>query len=318
MDKICSRKEKIVFMGTSGFAEVALRALCKAGYDVGMVITKADVQKNRGKKLLACEVKKTASELGLTVLQPEKLTGNDEVYDELLKYAPDVIVVAQYGKILPKEIIDLPRYGCINIHASLLPKFRGAAPIQRAIMSGDEITGVTLMKMDLGLDTGDIIAKNSVPIGKKNANELFEELAKVGADLLLKMLPSIFEGTASFEKQDEACATYAQMIEKSEGKLDFSKSAKVLERQIRAIPSYTYCDGELLKIWQSEAYEDLENDKKANVPNGGITEISKKILKVKCGQGELSFTEVQMPGKKRISVADFLNGNQLRADTVFG
>ena len=318
MSKAILHEERIVFMGTSEFAETALRAIAKAGYEVPLVVTKIDAQKNRGKKLFPPAVKKAAEELGLKILQPEKLTGNTDAYDAIKACSPDLIVVAEYGKILTKEILELPKFGCINIHASLLPKFRGAAPIQRAILSGDEFTGVTLMKMDIGLDTGDMIAKERIRIAKKNTEELFAELADVGANLLLRTLPAVFSGEAKFEKQDETEATYAQMIEKSEGELDFSKPAEELERQIRAITSYTYYKSELLKIWQSEVYDDDLSDEYESLPCGSVVEVTKKGIKVKCGRGLLSLLELQLPGKKRLKVADFLNGSKVAVGTVLG
>ena len=318
MSKAILHEERIVFMGTSEFAETALRAIAKAGYEVPIVVTKADAQKNRGKKLLPSAVKKAAEELGLKILQPEKLTGNTDAYDAIKACSPDLIVVAEYGKILTKGILELPKFGCINIHASLLPKFRGAAPIQRAILSGEEFTGVTLMKMDIGLDTGDMIAKESVLIAKKNTEELFAELAAVGANLLLRTLPAVFSGEAEFEKQDETEATYAQMIEKSEGELDFSKPAEELERQIRAITSYTYYKSELLKIWKSEVCDDALSGEYESLPCGSVVEVTKKGIKVKCGQGLLLLLELQLPGKKRLKVADFLNGSKVAVGTVLG
>lgn len=318
MSKAILHEERIVFMGTSEFAETALRAIAKAGYEVPIVVTKADAQKNRGKKLLPSAVKKAAEELGLKILQPEKLTGNTDAYDAIKACSPDLIVVAEYGKILTKGILELPKFGCINIHASLLPKFRGAAPIQRAILSGEEFTGVTLMKMDIGLDTGDMIAKESVLIAKKNTEELFAELADVGANLLLRTLPAVFSGEAEFEKQDETEATYAQMIEKSEGELDFSKPAEELERQIRAITSYTYYKSELLKIWKSEVCDDALSGEYESLPCGSVVEVTKKGIKVKCGQGLLLLLELQLPGKKRLKVADFLNGSKVAVGTVLG
>ena len=318
MSKAILHEERIVFMGTSEFAETALRAIAKAGYEVPIVVTKADAQKNRGKKLLPSAVKKAAEELGLKILQPEKLTGNTDAYDAIKACSPDLIVVAEYGKILTKEILELPKFGCINIHASLLPKFRGAAPIQRAILSGDEFTGVTLMKIDIGLDTGDMIAKERIRIAKKNTEELFAELADVGANLLLRTLPAVFSGEAKFEKQDETEATYAQMIEKSEGELDFSKPAEELERQIRAITSYTYYKSDLLKIWQSEVYDDDLSDEYESLPCGSVVEVTKKGIKVKCGRGLLLLLELQLPGKKRLKVADFLNGSKVAVGTVLG
>lgn len=318
MSKAILHEERIVFMGTSEFAETALRAIAKAGYEVPLVVTKIDAQKNRGKKLFPPAVKKAAEELGLKILQPEKLTGNTDAYDAIKACSPDLIVVAEYGKILTKEILELPKFGCINIHASLLPKFRGAAPIQRAILSGDEFTGVTLMKMDIGLDTGDMIAKERIRIAKKNTEELFAELADVGANLLLRTLPAVFSGEAKFEKQDETEATYAQMIEKSEGKLDFSKPAEELERQIRAITSYTYYKSDLLKIWQSEVYDDDLSGEYESLPCGSVVEVTKKGIKVKCGRGLLLLLELQLPGKKRLKVADFLNGSKVAVGTVLG
>ena len=318
MSKIPSHQEKIAFMGTSNFAETALRKLYEAGYDVGLVVTKADTQKNRGKKVLPCAVKKAADELGIPTLQPDTLTGNGEVYETLAKFGKDLIVVAEYGKILPKNILNLPKCGCVNIHASLLPKFRGAAPIQRAIMAGDEMTGVTIMKMDEGLDTGAMIAKRSVPVGNKNTDELFEELANVGGDLLLDMLPKIFAGTCSFEVQNEEDATYANMIQKKEGELDFSKSPAVLERQIRAIPSYTYMQGELLKIWQSKVSEYALTEEESALPNGSVLEVTKNSLKIKCGGGALALCVLQLPGKKRLGVTDFLNGNRIDVHSILG
>lgn len=318
MSKAILHEERIVFMGTSEFAETALRAIAKAGYEVPLVVTKIDAQKNRGKKLFPPAVKKAAEELGLKILQPEKLTGNTDAYDAIKACSPDLIVVAEYGKILTKEILELPKFGCINIHASLLPKFRGAAPIQRAILSGDEFTGVTLMKMDIGLDTGDMIAKERIRIAKKNTEELFAELADVGANLLLRTLPAVFSGEAEFEKQDETEATYAQMIEKSEGELDFSKTAEELERQVRAITSYTYYKSELLKIWQSEVYDDDLSGEYESLPCGSVVEVTKKGIKVKCGRGLLLLLELQLPGKKRLKVADFLNGSKVAVGTVLG
>ena len=318
MSKAILHEERIVFMGTSEFAETALRAIAKAGYEIPLVVTKIDAQKNRGKKLFPPAVKKAAEELGLKILQPEKLTGNTDAYDAIKACSPDLIVVAEYGKILTKEILELPKFGCINIHASLLPKFRGAAPIQRAILSGDEFTGVTLMKMDIGLDTGDMIAKERIRIAKKNTEELFAELADVGANLLLRTLPAVFSGEAKFEKQDETEATYAQMIEKSEGELDFFKPAEELERQIRAITSYTYYKSDLLKIWQSEVYDDDLSGEYESLPCGSVVEVTKKGIKVKCGRGLLLLLELQLPGKKRLKVADFLNGSKVTVGTVLG
>lgn len=305
--------KRLVFMGTPEFAAVILRELCNEGYEIGYVVTKLDSQRDRGKKVQASEVKLTAIELGIPVLQPGKLIEDEAFYEKLKAYKPDLIVVAAYGKILPKKILELPRLGCVNVHASLLPRFRGAAPIQRAILKGDEETGVTLMQMAEGLDTGDMLATASTRIEKKNTDELFCELANLGAKLLVEKLPELFEGNLKKTAQDESKATYADTIEKSEGKLDFDKSPEELERQIRAIPSFAYYKGELLKVWKAEVVSVPENpgENFTKAKPGDFVEITKKKLLVKCGDGVLSLKELQLPGKKRLNITQFLNGNIL-------
>lgn len=217
---------KIVYMGTPEFAVYPLEKLIGSSHEVGYVVCQPDMAKGRGKKVKFSPVKEVALKNQIKVLQPEKIKNNEEFINELRQYNPDLIVVAAYGKILPREILMLPRLGCINIHASILPRWRGAAPIQRAIMAGDEETGVSLMQMSEGLDTGDVIAKSCTEIGKKNGADLHRELSIIGGNLLIDNLDDIMNNTVNIEKQDESKVTYADMLSKSDGLLDFFKDAK--------------------------------------------------------------------------------------------
>ena len=228
---------KIVFMGTPDFAVPSLHALTEAGYAVAAVVTQPDKPKGRGKTLLPTPVKEEAVMHDIPVYQPEKVRNNPEFLEILKEINPDIIVVAAYGQIIPKEILELPKFGCINIHASLLPKYRGAAPIQQAVIDGEKVSGVTIQQMGEGLDTGDMISKIVIPISPtETGGSLFGKLAQAGADLLIKTLPSIEQGTAEFEKQPEESPTpYAAMITKQMGLMDFRKSAEELERLVRGL-----------------------------------------------------------------------------------
>lgn len=306
---------RIVFMGTPDFAVVPFNALVKAGYDVCLAVTQPDSRKGRGKKLMPAPVKTAAEAAGVPAAQPEKIKGNDEFLNKIREIAPDIIIVAAYGRVLPSAILEIPRLGCVNIHASLLPRFRGAAPIQRSIMEGDQKTGVTLMYMAEGLDTGDMIACASTEIGHKNAGELFDELAELGADLLIKTLPSIADGTAERIPQDDSLSCYAPMIEKSEGRIDFSKSAAYIDCHIRGIsPSpgaFAEYDGMRMKI--REAFPSDEN---AEAAPGTIIDVSDRGLKVSCGNGVLLITQIQMPGKRQMSISEYLRGNKIEKGIV--
>ncbi len=301
---------KIVFMGTPDFSVNALENIVKAGHDVVGVITQPDKPKGRGGKMQYTPVKEKALELGLDVYQPQRVK-ETEFIEKLKEMNPDAIVVIAFGQILPKAILDMPKYGCINVHASLLPKYRGAAPIQWAVIDGEKETGVTTMYMNEGLDTGDIIDKVVVPIDKKETGgSLFDKLAIEGGKLILKTLIELENGTAVRTPQDDSKSNYAGMINKQLGKIDFNKSANEIERLIRGLnpwPSaYTKMDGKTLKIWDADV-DDSEND---SAP-GTITEVGKDFIRVATGKGSLKILELQLEGKKRMKTRDFLNGAKI-------
>ena len=301
---------KIVFMGTPDFSVNALENIVKAGHDVVGVITQPDKPKGRGGKMQYTPVKEKALELGLDVYQPQRVK-ETEFIEKLKEMNPDAIVVIAFGQILPKAILDMPKYGCINVHASLLPKYRGAAPIQWSVIDGEKETGVTTMYMNEGLDTGDIIDKVVVPIDKKETGgSLFDKLAIEGGKLILKTLIELENGTAVRTPQDDSKSNYAGMINKQLGKIDFNKSANEIERLIRGLdpwPSaYTKMDGKTLKIWDADV-DDSEND---SAP-GTITEVGKDFIRVATGKGSLKILELQLEGKKRMKTRDFLNGAKI-------
>lgn len=314
---------KIVYMGTPDFAVPPLRALVKAGYEVAAVVTQPDKPKGRGKALMPTPVKEEALKYDLPVYQPMKVR-DPEFLNMLEKLTPDLIVVAAFGQIIPQFILDLPKYGCINIHASLLPKYRGAAPIQQAVIDGEKESGVTIMKMGLGLDTGDMISKVVVPITKEETGgSLFDKLADAGAELLIETIPSIENGTAVYEKQPEESPTpYAAMISKQMGLMDFSKSAEELERLVRGMnpwPSaYTFLNNKTLKVWKSEVKETaaavlLPDGTKAQP--GMVVAADRTGIHVLCGEGVLILQEVQLEGKKRMDTDAFLRGYKIEIGT---
>lgn len=308
---------KIVYMGTPEFAVPPFETLVHEGYDIQLAVTQPDRPKGRGKKTQPTQVKQSAGQAGVRVLQPARLKENEEFFSELRTIDPDFIIVAAYGKILPKAILDIPRFGCVNIHASLLPRFRGAAPIQRCVIEGDEKTGVTLMYMAEGMDTGDMIARAETTVGKKTAGELTEELSHLGAELLKEYLPKIISGEVTAEVQDDSLATYAPMVEKEEGRLDFSKDAFVLERLVRGLsPSpgtFTVYRGQRMKVRQAEAVKSGPHDSP-----GAILSADENGISVACGTNTFMITELQMPGKKPALVADFLRGNSIEEGFVLG
>lgn len=307
---------KIIYMGTPEFAVPALEQLYQNGYEVSCVLTQPDKARDRGKKIQFPPVKEKAVELGIPVLQPDKVKGNPELIDQIKTMAPDLIVVAAYGKILPVELLDIPRLGCVNIHASLLPKYRGAAPIHRSIIEGEMETGITLMYMAEGLDTGDMIASTKTEINKKTTSLLHDELAHMGAKLLVETLPSIEEGKAQRVSQDDSKATYAPMVFKKDGIVDFSKGPVEIERLIRGLNSWpgahTIYQGQPMKIWEAEALE------KQNLQaDGTITNVTPKGIEVAAGGKTLLITKIQMPGKKPTLVSDYLKGNKIESQTRF-
>ncbi len=306
---------KIVYMGTPEFAVMPLEAMAKGGWNVVLAVTQPDKARDRGRKVQPTPVKEAALKYGIEVVQPEKIKNNEEFFGILRQKAPDLIVVAAYGKILPKELLDIPRLGCVNIHASLLPRFRGAAPIQRSIIEGDSRTGVTLMYMEEGLDTGDMIAQVSTEIGKKDADELRDELSRMGADLLVEYLPKIASGQIEPQKQDDSLACYAPMLTKEEGRADFTGSASYLERLVRGMgswPGVTAQYGDIsMKIKSARVIE--ENSSEAP---GTVLGADDAGIRVACGEGILLITRLQMPGKRVMSAADYLKGNRIDKGTV--
>ena len=306
---------KIVYMGTPDFAVKPLEALHEAGHNIALVVTKADRPKDRGKKMQACPVKLKALELGLDVESPEKIKGNEDFLARVKSIAPDIMIVAAYGKILPVNLLEIPRLGCVNIHGSLLPKYRGAAPIQRAVINGESETGVTLMYMAEGMDTGDMIAKAAVPVGKKTAAQLFEELSAVGSDLLMEYLPKIENGTAPRIPQNEEDATYAPMVFKEEGRVDFSKDAKAVCSLIRGFNdapiASTIWKGEVMKLYYA-----VEGDGRGKP--GEVLKADKNGIEVACGSGSAVLKTVQMPGKKAMEVSAFLAGNKIEIGSILG
>ena len=309
---------KIVFMGTPDFAVPSLKALVEAGYDVAAVVTQPDKPKGRGKSLLPTPVKEEALLHEIPVYQPQRVKNNREFLDTLREIAPDVIVVAAFGQIIPRDVLELPKYGCINIHASLLPKYRGAAPIQQAVIDGEKESGVTIMRMGEGLDTGDMISKIVIPLEKEETGgSLFAKLAQAGAELLIKTLPSIEQGTAVWEKQPEESPTpYAAMINKKMGLMDFHKSAVELERLVRGLnpwPSaYTFVNGKTLKVWKCRADEKCSGE-----TPGTVILTDKEGIHVACKDGTLILTEVQLEGKKRMDAEAFLRGYHIEAGSRF-
>lgn len=306
---------KIAFMGTPEFAVTVLEGLLNTKHEVGLVATQPDKAKNRGKKIQYTPVKEKALEHNIKVLQPEKVRGNEEFLEELKDYRPDIIVVAAYGQILPKEVLELPKYGCVNVHASLLPRLRGAAPIQRAIIEGDEETGVTIMQMSEGLDTGDMLAKESIKIGTMNYSMLHDALAEIGARLMVYTLDLIEEGKISPEPQDDSKSSYAKMVFKQEGKIDFTRQPEAVERLIRGFDPWpgAFCEYEdmVMKLWKAQPL--CENTGKEP---GTIIEVSARGIKIACGDGALLVSEIQIPGKKRVAVSEYLKGNQIKEGII--
>ncbi|MBQ3782423.1 MAG: methionyl-tRNA formyltransferase [Lachnospiraceae bacterium] len=305
---------RVVFMGTPDFAVGTLEEIIKAGHEVLAVFTQPDKPKGRGKAMQFPPVKETALAHDLTVYQPERV--KDEEYVSILRELnPDVIVVVAFGQILSKEILDLPRFGCVNVHASLLPKYRGAAPIQWAVIDGEKESGVTTMLMNEGIDTGDMLKKVVVPLDEKETGgSLFDKLAEEGAKLLVETLVDLENGTATRTPQDHDKATKAKMLRKELGLIDFTKSAVEIERLIRGLnpwPSaYTGYKGKTLKIWDATV---INEDKPGEA--GQIVEVTKNSLIVKTGDGLLSLEEVQLEGKKRMEIDAFLRGNMVEIGT---
>lgn len=300
---------RIVFMGTPDFAVGSLQALCESGkHEILAVVTQPDRPKGRGNKLLQTPVKEYALAHGLTVYQPQKVK-TPEFVELLHELQPELIVVAAFGQFLSKEILELPKYGCINVHASLLPKYRGAAPIQYAIIKGEKESGVTIMQMDIGMDTGAMLDNVVVPIAENTTmGELHDALREQGAALLLEVIDKIAAGTAVAEPQDNEQATYATLLDRSMEHIDWSKTAQEVHNLIRgfnpAPSTFTKLpNGKSLKIWGSKM-----TDKSSAAAAGTVIETGKHSFFVACGEGVLEITEVQPESKKRMPAQVFLNG----------
>lgn len=307
---------RIIFMGTPDFSVPTLQSLIDSKHQVIAVVTQPDKPKGRGNEMSFPPVKEKALQYEIPIFQPVKVR-EEPFINTLKELNPDAIVVIAFGQIIPKSILDLPKYGCINIHASLLPKLRGAAPIQWAIINGEEETGITTMFMAEGLDTGDMLLKTVVPIEKEETGgSLHDKLSVIGGDLILETLEQLENGTAIRIKQDDKLSNYVGTLNKSLGNIDFSKPAKEIERLIRGLnpwPSaYTFLNGKMLKIWKASVIE-----KEYTSQTGVVVEITKDEMIVKTGEGALAFKELQLEGKKRMTTDAFLRGYTIVEGTKF-
>ncbi|MBR0351197.1 MAG: methionyl-tRNA formyltransferase [Clostridia bacterium] len=318
---------KIVFMGTPDFAKDSLEALYKAKYEILAVVTNLDKPKGRGMKMVASPVKEFAIEKNIKVMQPEKVRGNTEFIEEIKELKPDVICVVAYGKILPQEILDIPPKGCINVHGSLLPKYRGAAPIQWAVLNGDKETGVTTMYMGAGMDTGDMILKEKVPIGEdETTGELWDRLSKIGAKLLIETLKQIEAGTAPREKQGDDF-TMAPMLNKEMSKIDWDNQTAVeIKNLVRGLNpimgAYTFLNNKKIKFWKVQVSNSDEvgyDEDNISIIRNGTVLISdpRDGIFIKTKKGILKVLEIQGENAKRMSIQDYLRGNAINEFDVF-
>ncbi len=325
---------KVIFMGTPDFARESLKEVYEAGYKVLAVVTNPDKPKGRGMKLIPSPVKEYALEKDLEIYQPEKIKKNEEFINKIKNLKPDVICVVAYGKILPKELLEIPKLGCINVHGSLLPKYRGAAPIQWAVLNGDKKTGVTTMYMDVGMDTGDMILKEEVSIGEdETTGELWERLSKIGGKLLIKTLKEIEKGTAPREKQGEDYSL-APMLSKEMAKINWEEmNAKEIKNLVRGLNpimgAYSTLDGKKIKFWKvqvesnSQILEKFPELKEYEYRLNGLTPGTilfaddKKGLYIKAIDGIISVLELQAENSKKMLISDFLRGTKLQAGTIF-
>lgn len=317
---------KIIFMGTPDFAKESLEAVYKAEYPIIGVVTNPDKPKGRGMKLFPSEVKEFALEKGMKIYQPQKVRDNKEWIEEMKELNPDVICVVAYGKILPKEVLEIPKYGCINVHASLLPKYRGAAPIQWAVLNGDKTTGITTMYMNEGMDTGDMILQEEVEIGEEETTgELWDRLAKIGGQLLVKTLQQIEKGTAPRIRQGDNFSM-APMLNKEMAKIDWEhQNAMEIKNLVRGLNpimgAYTYLKGKKIKFWKVELAKSTEIMIERQIEflrNGTvIVSDSKNGIFIKTKSGILKVLEIQGENAKRMSVQDFLRGNKIEKFEVF-
>ena len=312
---------KVVYMGTPDFAVGPLKAIIEAGHEVSAVVTQPDKQRGRGREVQMSPVKNCALKYGIPVFQPVKIKEEDAI-EQLSRYPADIFVVAAFGQLLPRKVLNMPRFGCINIHASLLPAYRGAAPINRVIINGELYTGVTIMQMAQGLDTGDMLLKEKVLIEAKETGEsLHDKLMEAGARLIVEVLPKIERGELIPEKQDEALSSYAGKLDKSMGLIDWKKDAVSLERLVRGLnpwPSaYTIYKGKTLKIWEADVVKEDEGNKERALSQktfyepGQVVFAGKDFFDVASGDGCLRIYSLQLEGKRRMEVKEFLLGYEI-------
>lgn len=306
---------KIIFMGTPDFSVGTFEALIEAGHEIVLAVTQPDKPKGRGEKVQYPPVKEAALKRQIPVFQPKRVRA-PECIEELRKYDADIMVVIAFGQILPKEILEMTPYGCVNVHASLLPKYRGAAPIQWAVINGERVSGVTTMQMDEGLDTGDMLMKTEIVLDEKETGgSLHDKLAGAGAELCVQTLEALKDGTVVREPQQESTTEYARMLDKSMGRIDWSKDAKSIECLIRGLnpwPSaYTEWNGKTMKIWEADV-ADIEEGREP----GTVIRVEKDGFCVQTGSGSLKVRSLQIPGKKRMDAGAFLRGYQVDAGTV--
>lgn len=309
---------RVAFAGTPEFAAVALDALLASSHEVVGVLTQPDRPAGRGRKLTPSAVKQRALQAGVPVQQPLTLR-DEEAVAQFAQWNADVLVVAAYGLILPQSVLDLPALGCLNIHASLLPRWRGAAPIHRAILAGDEYTGVCIMQMDAGLDTGDVLLTSRTPIGAQESTaQLHDRLAQLGAKALLEALPARCEGRLEARPQADTNVTYADKLAKAEARLDFTESAVELDRRVRAFNPWPVAEAELngerIRVWQSRLVAPGSETSASDAPVGTIVALTDDALRVQTGQGQLDLITLQRPGKKSQDAATFSQGRQLSGE----
>ena len=306
---------KIVFMGTPDFAVPCLKKLAVSSHEVAAVFTQPDKPKGRGYKMIPTPVKSAALEYNIPVYQPISLRKGEDAENAmkiLHDIAPELIVVTAYGQILPKEVLELPKYGCINIHASLLPKYRGAAPINWVLLNGETETGVTSMQMNEGLDTGDMLIKKSTPIGKNETySELYSRLSEIGGEVLMETIDGILNNTIIPEKQENSQSCYSPMISKAMSYLDFNMSVHDVHNTVRGVTGYTTMNGKRLKVFSSEISD-------CNLPSVPGTIVDTERFGVSCWDGVIIFNEVQLEGSKRMKTADFLRGRKLTEGEKLG
>jgi methionyl-tRNA formyltransferase len=308
----------VIFMGTPDFAVPTLQMLIDQNYNIQAVVTQPDKPKGRGKKEAMPPVKELALKYNIPVLQPNQVKGDEEFYNHIKTLNPDLIVVVAFGQLLPESILNIPRLGCINIHGSLLPKLRGAAPIQWSIINQEPVTGVTIMYMDKGMDTGAMLLKKEIPIeADETYYTLHEKMKDIGAKALLEAMPDIERGGINREQQKNEDATYAPIISKELGHVQWNKTAKEIDALIRGLNpwpvAFTYYNGEPMKIWKARVYDEVKEG-----VSGTILEVSKNGILVQTGKGIILIEEIQFPNKKRMHVAEYIKGNKIEVDEILG